>query len=115
MSKKDIEKAVNKLVGDLGVNDTYELLAFALPHITKRHEELQDALERGEWETAARCAHKTLSSVRLYGSERLEVLLYQVREAGTGGMDVPALRQELSVEFLSVIQTIKEWLNVNSA
>lgn len=101
---------LNALAGRLGLGDTIELLELALPLIAEREQEIRQSLLAGDWSEAARCAHKTMSSVRLYGTHKLELLLRQVQSAGQGQMDVPAFQQELSAEFVAVMQTISEWL-----
>jgi len=63
------------------------------------------------WESAKQCAHQTISSVRLYGSESLETQLHRVKLLGTTDIDPIELEQALSLAFDQTIQAVKEWLN----
>lgn len=107
--------ALDKVAAGIGVKDAIELFEFALPIVMERRQTLQNYLQTGDWVAAARYAHKTISSVRLYGSETLEVLLRQAMQVDNGEIDVATLQQALLAEFDSVISTVREWLNTHSS
>lgn len=62
------------------------------------------------WEAALQVAHKTLSSVRLYGSNQLESLLQQVCCQDIGVIATSEFQATLESEFSGVITTLKHWL-----
>ncbi len=104
--------SLETIAQNLGIEDTIELLEYALPRIAQRQKKIQESLLAEDWEAASKCAHQTISSVRLYGTEELEKLLRQAKQAGedTADADIVTLQQELLAEFDHVSQTIREWL-----
>ena len=76
----------------------------------KRQEELGAALKQGDVITAKRCAHRTIGSVRLYGSDRLETMLFEIGNKSLDVINTEAFQQELSAEFDSVISNVNTWL-----
>ena len=105
-----IREALDNLLESLGSKNTVELVMFALPHIAERKETLKQLLQAGDWEAAARVAHKTLSSVRLYGSKQLEVLLQQVRQQAVEVISTPEFQARLDAAFSTVISGLDAWL-----
>lgn len=106
--------ALNKVAAELGLVDAIELFEFALPIVIERQQMLQNYLQAEDWVAAAQCAHKTISSVRFYSSERLEGLLRQAMQVRTGEIDVAILQQALFAEFDAVISTVREWLSTQA-
>jgi hypothetical protein len=104
------DNSLSSIVSSLGVKDSIELLEYALPFIAHRDKKIQQCLTEKNWECATKYAHRTLSSVRLYGSKRLEMLLQQVKLAGDSTINTDILQKELSLEFKEVSQSIKQWL-----
>ena len=103
-------EALDSLLENLGRAATVELVAFALPHIVLRRDSLKLLLQTGDWEGAGRVAHKTLSSVRLYGSSQFEALLRQVCQQETGVISSAAFQTTLDKEFSSTIKMLEQWL-----
>lgn len=103
-------KALDNLLTNLGKKDTVELLEFALPRIVERKIALMQLLNANNWEAALQVAHKTLSSVRLYGSNQLEALLQQVCRQDMAVVATPEFQATLESEFSGVITTLKQWL-----
>ncbi len=101
---------LNRMATRLGTEDTIDLLTFSLPLIVEREQALRSALLLGDRESARLYAHKTLSSVRLYGSERLEQLLLSVQTLKTDETDLTAFQQALSAELELAINAIQSWL-----
>jgi len=91
-------------VNTLGVTDTAELIQTALPIITERRETLSQFLLAQDFEGAAACAHKTLGSVRLYGTPSLESLLKQVKTLDPAQNDLVKFQHQLHEEFSLVIK-----------
>lgn len=98
------------LLENLGERDAVELLAGILPLINERKIALQQYLHAEDWEAAARIAHKTISSVRLYGSAELETLLQQVRQQELVTIATPAFQAKLEATFSDTMQTLIDWL-----
>lgn len=94
----------------VGDKDAIELFQFTLPIVIERQHALEQHLCAREWAAFKQCAHKSISSVRLYGSERLEMLLRQANDVDKDEFDLLTYQQELSEEFEVVIGSIREWL-----
>ncbi len=101
--------ALDSLTMRFGVKKMIKMVEFSLPYLSQREQELRESLLSGDRDTASHTAHKAISSVRLYGSPKLEALLYQVRD-GDYGANVEALQKELSKEFTFVTNVAKAWL-----
>lgn len=110
MGSQKSETAIEHLVETLGLADACELLQSALHLIVERQEELGAALKQGDVITAKRCAHRTIGSVRLYGSDRLETMLFEIGNKSLDVINTEAFQQELSAEFDSVISNVNTWL-----
>ncbi|QLQ31443.1 MAG: Hpt domain-containing protein [Candidatus Thiothrix singaporensis] len=80
-----------------------------MPYIAGKERQLRDALQAGDWETAARHAHKAISSVRLFGSAKLEALLRQIKD-GDSVLSAEEAQQALSAEFAQVEASVHSWL-----
>lgn len=104
------EGALDSLLENLGMTATVELVAFALPHIVLRKDSLKQLLQAGEWEGAARVAHKTLSSARLYGSSQFDSLLRQVCQQDMAIISTAEFQTTLDAEFSSTIKALEQWL-----
>lgn len=102
------------VVENLGVEDAIELFEYALPRVLDRKSQIIKHMQSQNWDAARDDAHRAISSVRIYGTERLETLLRQVKMASTGEVDSQVLQQELSDEFDHVVQAIAGWLQENS-
>lgn len=108
-------EALDSLLENLGMKHTVDLVVFALPHISQRRDSLKQLLLTGSWEEAARVAHKTLSSVRLYGSNRLESLLRQVCQRDIAVISTAAFQTTLDAEFSLTISMLEQWLGSEAA
>lgn len=104
MSIANVNPRLTKLVNTLGVTDTAELIQTAVPIITERRETLSRLLLAQDLEGAADCAHKTLGSIRLYGTPNLEGLLKQVKTLDASQHDLVKFQQRLFEEFSQVIK-----------
>lgn len=101
--------SLDALVARFGVEETIQMLEYSQPFVRQWEQQLCDALLSGDRESAAHCAHKAISSVRLYGSPRLEALLFQVRDSDSN-MDTTEIRTALSVEFAAVTDAMNAWM-----
>jgi hypothetical protein len=104
-------QSLNSLFDNLGIKDSIDLIIFALPHITERRNALKQFLVAGEWEAAARVAHKTLSSVRLYSSGELEKLLQYVCQQDIKVISTSDFQRMLDDEFSSNISILNRWVS----
>lgn len=104
-------ESIERLTQNLGLKDTIEVLEYALPRVAEKQKKIQQHLQQKHWEKASLYAHKTISSVRLYGSAELERLLNKVQEHNES--ERIQLQQQLLKEFNHVIQTIQQWLTVH--
>ncbi|MEB4592710.1 Hpt domain-containing protein [Candidatus Thiothrix sp. Deng01] len=104
---------LDEIAGRLGREKAIEIVEFSLPYIAGKEQQLRDALQAGDWETAARHAHKAISSVRLFGSVKLEALLRQIKD-GDSGLDAGEVQQALSAEFAQVEASVHSWLAANA-
>lgn len=107
--------ALDLVAANLGLEEAIEMFEYALPRVLLRKKEILEHMQSQNWEAACNDAHRAISSVRLYGTQRLEDLLRQVKSVSTGEVDSQVLQQELSDEFDSVIKAISDWLAVNSS
>ena len=105
--------AIKETENDLGTDDTIDLLSNSLPLIIERKNMINLALQSSDLEQAAMHAHKTLGSIRIYGSDRLESLLSRLKNKQIDVMASNIFQQELSAEFESVSFTVNEWLALN--
>ncbi|MGB0361024.1 MAG: hypothetical protein ACPGVP_08690 [Thiolinea sp.] len=107
--------AIEETKGDLGIADTVDLLSNSLPLIIERKNMINLALQESDLDRASLYAHKTLGSIRIYGTEKLESLLNRLKDKQLDerGSNDFHLKDELSVEFDSVTFTINEWLSLN--
>ena len=102
------------LLENLGEQGVIELLTFTLPLIKERKRLLLQHLQAGDWEVAARLAHKTLGSIRLYGSAELESLLQQIRQQELPTIATSAFQTTFDAVFSGIIQTLTDWLAAHS-
>ncbi len=102
---------LNKLTQDLGIEDTIEVLEYALPRIFERQQKIQQYLQTKQWENASACAHQTISSIGLYGSDELEKLLNKIKDRNES--ERIELQDQLSREFTHVTETIQQWLSLH--
>lgn len=105
--------AIKETEADLGTVDTIDLLSNALPLIIERQKMIELALQEADADSAGFYAHKTLGSVRLYGTEQLENYLNQLKHDQVADQDIDSFKTRLSNEFDAVIFTIGEWLALN--
>lgn len=101
--------AIKQLLSKYGATDTIEMLEFALPLVTERKESLKKSLLDNNLVEASKLAHKTISSIRLYGSSRLENLLQEVKDVKSHQKALE-LQPQLVEEFDVVINVIRNWL-----
>lgn len=113
MKSINTNQKLAKLEKNLGVTDTVDLIRSALPIILERKETLSRLLLTQDIEGASACAHKTLGSVRLYGTDQLEHLLMRVKTLDSKLDDLPGFQRQISEEFSRVIDSCTEWLKIN--
>lgn len=101
--------SLDEIASRLGYDKTIELVEFSLPYINEKEQLLRESLVSADWEAAAQHAHKALSSVRLFGSSKLESLLVQIRD-GAIGQNADEIQRELSAEFTDAQAAIHTWL-----
>ena len=102
--------SIDQLIENIGLEDSRDLLAKALPIIISRKHTLLKALEDNEITLASECAHQTSASIRLYGSSHLEELLQEVISLKLVQPVRHGLRGELETEFNDAINEIKKRL-----
>lgn len=105
--------AIRETEEDIGTDDTIELLTHALPFISERKNMINLALQENDMDRAALYAHKTLGSIRLYGTKKLEKLLTQLKSHQVGNDDFQEFQAELASEFDDVSFAVKKWLSLN--
>ncbi|MBU0656964.1 MAG: Hpt domain-containing protein [Gammaproteobacteria bacterium] len=66
------------LLETLGPEATLRFLTVALPQFEQRSEELLTNLRTGNWQEAARCAHRLKGTIHLYDSPELQEQLQQL-------------------------------------
>ncbi len=103
--------SLEQLAQDLGIEDTIEVLEYALPRIVERQKKIQQHLQAKHWEKASICAHQTISSVSLYGSDELERLLNKIKDHNESRR--VELQEQLSKEFNNIIEAIQQWLSIH--
>lgn len=113
MNNKSSKSAIEASVSAIGIDNARELLVKALPIIATRKSELLALLGSGDTSGAADSAHRTVSSIRLYGSDRLEKLLTEVKDQSYSTENLSKISEDISQEFDSVIATVNEWLEDN--
>lgn len=101
--------SLDALVARFGIEETVQMLEFSQPIVRQWEQQLREAMQAGNWENATLCAHKAVSSVRMYGSPRLETLLCQIRDSDSS-INTKELQQDLFAEFADVQQTINTWI-----
>lgn len=101
--------AVKQLLSKYGAVDTIEMLEFALPLVVERKESLSESLLSNNLAEASKIAHKTISSIRFYGSSRLEDLLKEVKDVRSQQKALE-LQPQLIEEFDVVINVLRKWL-----
>lgn len=101
--------SLDDIASRLGNDKTIEIVEFSLPYISEKEQQLRESLLAADWEAAARHAHKALSSVRLFGSGKLETLLIQIRD-GAVEQNAEEIQQALSAEFTDAQDAIHAWL-----
>lgn len=99
--------AIDRLCQQIGMERTVKVLQFSLPRVISFENELRLALQQRDYVQARQYAHRALSSVRAYGTPRLELLLRQVMD---GPVEHVHLTSDLSAEFALVIGSIEAWL-----
>lgn len=108
--------ALSGLIDQLGLEDATDLVKVSLPILADWRAKLSHALEAGDMDAAAKLAHRAISSVRLYGTERLELLLRRLtnREVQQQS-EVVVFEEKLSAEFQFIEQTLQQWLSEQPA
>lgn len=99
--------SIDKLIENLGLKESRELLAEALPIIIARKIAILKALQQNNISVASQESHKASGSVRLYGSSRLEALLLEVISLPPKQSVKPSLGHQLEAEFDDVIHEIQ--------
>ena len=114
MGNQKNDRAIENLVESIGLEDASDLLHSTQHLMVQRQEELEAALRQNDEITSKRCALRTVGSIRLYGSARLETLLSQIATKPFQEVNTAVFQQELSEEFASVIETVNSWLDRNA-
>lgn len=104
--------SIDRLIENIGSEESRELLVGALPVIIARKNAILNALEQNDNSAACVGAHKAAGSIRLYGSSRLEELLGEVMLLSANQAPRATLRSELNFEFDSAIHEIQNRLRV---
>lgn len=104
---------LTKLQENLGTADTVALIQTALPIIIGRRDRLNRFLLTRDFAGACDCAHKSLGSVRLYGTSELESLLAQVKTLNGTQDNLPEFQCQIFDEFSRVIEDCNDWLENN--
>ncbi len=99
--------SIDRLVENIGLEESRSLLAKALPIIIVRKDETLKALEQSDISAVHKQAHKTSGSIRLYGSSRLETLLLEAMSLSPEQTKRPGLHHELASAFDAAINEIK--------
>jgi len=107
----DILPSTEYLISQFGKTKTIHMLEFALPHIYDHKKNINQALANNNLPAASNYAHKALSPVRLYGTEKLEKLLLHIKDNTTDNNHAMQLQQATSDEFDFIIKHIEAWLN----
>lgn len=107
------DNALDQCAEHLGMEEAIDMFDYALPLIVKRKQELCSYLQTQDWEAAKQCAHQTISSVRLYGSQHLETQLQHIRLLDTtdNHTDPIQLEKTLAQAFDQTIQEVTIWLD----
>ncbi|PWQ97160.1 hypothetical protein [Leucothrix arctica] len=113
MNNKSSKSAIEASISAIGIDNVRELLIKALPIIETRKSELLALLDSGDTSRATDSAHRTISSIRLYGSDRLEKLLIEVKDQSYSTENLSKICADILQEFDSVIATVNEWLEDN--
>ncbi|MGV6810463.1 MAG: hypothetical protein ACWA5U_11385 [bacterium] len=110
--------SIQYLVKQFGVNKTVRMLTFALPYVREHKKNIYDALNQHDFKLASACAHKALSSVRLYGTPTLEQLLLHIKDYEQHAQlltKVSEVAEQLQYRvikaFDEVIEQIENWLD----
>ena len=102
---------LNQLEKNLGTSEAADLLRFALPYISEREALLESLILSGDLEGAAKCAHKTIGSLSVYGTPKLEAYLQEVKSINKQDDNLMAFQEKLSAEFKHVVSCINNWLD----
>ena len=104
---------LDQLEKNLGTSGAADLLRFALPYISEREVLLKSLLLSGDLEEAAKCAHKTIGSLGLYGTPKLESYLKDIKSFDKQSEDLAAFQEQLSNEFNHIVSCIHTWLDAH--
>jgi len=115
MDSQQSENTLQHLVDLIGFSNACELLRSSLRLIAERQNELESALKHNQDLSARHHAHRIIGSVRLYGSPRLEEMLFMIGNQPFSEVNTVEFQQALSAEFESVISTVREWLELQCA
>ena len=107
--------SIDKLIENIGLDESKKLLTEALPIIVTRKGLVLKALDNNEISKAGEYAHRTSGSIRLYGSSRLEELLREVMSLTSDQTVSSGLRNELSEEFDAAISEIQNRVGTSTA
>lgn len=105
-----IKLALDTLIADLGGEEAFDFVRFALPRLNERCELLHTLLLQEDWTAAASLAHKTLSSVRVYDDGSLEAALLTVERQAVAEISQAAFQQDLQDTFKRVLAGVEAWL-----
>ena len=104
---------LDSILDKLGMEDAIEVYEYALTKIPSKKSELKRYLLAEDWFSARQAAHRSLSSARLYGTDKLDELLNQVRLVDTPEVDPVLLEKALSNEFDNVSEKLRQWINLH--
>lgn len=102
--------SLNTLLTRFGVEETLQMLEYSQPFIRQWEQQLREAMLANDWDRVTHCAHKAISSVRLYGSPRLEALLCQIKDSDSS-INTPETQNALFTEFANVQQAVSQWIS----
>lgn len=92
-----------------GLQDSLEIAEFTLSYIQRTEQQLSESLLNRDRVTAAAQAHKAISSVRLYGTPKLETLLVKIRDDDYATELATKLQHELSAELRLISTALSNW------
>ena len=112
VSEKEV---IPQLEKKIGFEKTVDFLEFSLPIIIDRECTLQAHISKKNWGMAQQSKHKILGSLYLYGSPKIEALLYQLDDVQAGHIDINTYQMDISQAFHCSVKHITEWLNANKS
>lgn len=99
------------LLETLGPEATLRFLTAALPQLEQRSEELLTNLRTGNWQEAARCAHRLKGTIHLYDSPGLQEQLQQLTSNDTTAYKCDYFLTEIEAKLTNTKDKIKLFIS----